>query len=630
MLRSAVADLPTRAAELPMSAGVYLFKDRRGKVIYVGKAINLRARVRQYLSGADERQMVPFLVRHAADVEVVLTHTEKEALLLENTLIKQHRPRFNTKLRDDSNFLHLRIDPKQTWPRYDLVRRIADDGARYFGPYHSASKARATLAFLQRAFPLRTCTDAVLRSRKRPCLLHQMGRCVAPCVGLVEKTEYEDIIGGSLDLLEGRRESAIRHLRGRMESAADATHFEKAARLRDLMWSVQASVERQGVISTDLADRDVWGLFVEGRTGALAIVPVREGMMLEPRSAVIPVGADDPGLLSTLLNTTYTGETPIPSEILVRTLPDDAEVLEDVLSERRGSRVRLLAPQRGDKVRLVELAADNARARYLRETDEGERHKRAMDALAEVLELPEPPHRIECFDNSNLQGTNPVAAMSVFLDGKPARAEYRRYKVKSVVGSDDYATMREILGRRFRRALAEGTRPDLLVVDGGKGQLGVALAVLEDLGVFDQAVCGIAKPRTEHRRGDRTATDKIVLPHRKDPLRLPEGHPALRILQHIRDEVHRHAVRYHRQVRDRATLGSLLEEIPGVGPSRRNALLSAFGSANGVADAPEEALAAVKGIGPELARVIHATFNGEPLGESAATSPSPPPGRGSA
>ncbi len=605
-------DLEALVAELPTTAGVYLFKDRRGRVIYVGKAVNLRARVRQYLAGTDERVMVPYLVRAAADVEVVVTHTEKEALILENTLIKKHRPRFNVKLRDDKNFLHLRIDLSREWPRYDLVRRIKDDGARYFGPYHSASRARQTLAFLGRAFPLRTCTDAVLRSRRRPCLLHQMGRCAAPCVGLVGETEYAEIVQGSIALLEGRRKKATAHLQQRMRAEADALEFEKAARLRDLIYSIESSLERQQVVDTGLGNRDVWGLHREGARGAVAIVPIREGVMTEPRASLIEVGDDDPDLLSTMINTLYQGDVPIPAEVVVPVLPANHEALEEVLTERRGRRVRIVQPQRGDKVRLVALAEENARVRYLRETDEEERHAQAMRDLADALELSEPPARMECFDNSNLGGSIPVAAMAVFLEGKPARREYRRYRVKTVVGSDDYASMREILERRFRRALDDGVFPDLLVVDGGKGQLAVATAVLEDLGLHEQAVCGIAKPRTERRKGDRHATDKIYLPHRKEALRLGRGHPALRILQHIRDEVHDTAVRYHRKVRSKEALGSLLEEIPGVGPSRRKALLTQLGSADAVADATEGQLAQVPGIGPELARQIWSALHPAP------------------
>lgn len=601
-----MADLSARAAELPTTSGVYLFRDGRGRVLYVGKAVNLRARVRQYLQGHDDRMMVPFLVHHAQDVECVVTTTEKEALLLENTLIKKHRPRYNAKLRDDSNFLHLRLDLRKDWPMYELVRRIRDDGARYFGPYASASRARQTLAFLQRAFPLRTCSDQVLRSRRRPCLLHQMGRCVAPCVDAVDRDTYRELAESSTSLLDGKRLPAIRHLEGRMRAAADELAFEEAARLRDLVFSIRRSVERQAVIDTKLADRDVWGLHREGSRGAVAIVPVREGVMGEPRGEVLPVLPDeDAELLSTLLNTTYVPGVLVPPEIVVPVLPTGAEALAEVLSERRGRKVALHVPVRGAKVKLLKLAVDNARVRYLKDTDEEARHERAMEDLARALELPEPPRRIECFDNSNLQGTDPVAAMAVFVDGRPARREYRRYRIKTVVGADDYATMREIVERRMKRAQKEDLWPDLLVVDGGKGQLGVALAVLEDLGLHHQAVCGIAKARTERRRGDRDATDKIVLPHRKDPLRLGKGHPALRILQHIRDEAHGHAIRYHRQRRRRGTLLSVLEGIDGVGPSRRKALLRGLGSAEAVASASVDELCAVPGIGPALAKVIH-------------------------
>lgn len=598
-------DLARIVSELPTQPGCYLFKDGKGRVLYVGKAANLRVRVRQYLAGTDERVMVPFLVRAASDIDVVVTRTEKEALLLENTLIKQHQPRYNVKLRDDSNFLHLRLDLREPWPRYRLVRRIADDGAKYFGPYHSASKARSTLAFLQRAFPLRTCTDAVLKSRTRPCLLHQMGRCVAPCVGLVDEAQYRDLAQSSTDLLTGRSSEAIRNLRARMQAAAEELRFEHAARLRDLAASIQASVERQRVVDTKLGDRDVWGLHREGSQGALAIVPVREGVMGEPRTTRLQaLVGEDGDVLSSLLNTAYVDGVPIPAEVVLPVLPVDHEALADVLSERRGAKVTLLVPQRGDKVRLLSMAEENAKIRWHADTDEAQRHVAAMEALAELLGLPGPPHRMECFDNSHISGSDPVAAMAVFVDGRPDRSAYRKYRIKQAMGGDDYGSMREVIERRFRRALEEGDAPDLLVVDGGKGQVAVAVAVLEDLGVHDQAVVGIAKPRTEQAKGDRHATDKIVLPGVKEPLRAGRGHPGLRILQHLRDETHRAAVRYQRQVRQKSSLVSVLEGIPGVGKARRTALLKALGSAEAVALADPQALAAVPGIGPQLATQI--------------------------
>lgn len=604
--------LSAKVASIPTTSGVYLFRDPRGKVIYVGKAANLRARLRQYLRGDDGRFFVPFLVSDADDVDVVLTNTEKEALLLENELIKQHRPRYNVKLVDDKNFLHLRIDRRERWPRFTLTRQIGEDGASYFGPFHSASKARDTLAMIQRTFPLRTCTDHVLRSRQRPCLLHQMGRCVAPCVDLVDRPAYDEIIEDAELFLRGQHRPLLAKLEGRMAAHAEALEFEQAARVRDLMRNIQQTLERQRVVDTKLGDRDLWGVHREGAKAALAILPVREGIMGEPRLTVSDrLGGDLAEALSTLVNVAYPDGTWIPPEICLPVLPPDADALAEVLSERRGKRVKLLAPQRGDKARLVELASKNARLRLQQAESEELRREQALERVAEICRLSAPPHRIECFDNSNFGGSNPVAAMSVFIDGQPARAEYRRYRVKTVVGADDYGTMREILTRRVRRASDEGLWPDLIVVDGGRGQLNVALAVLQDLGFPELPVVGISKPRTEHSKGDRGATDKIIHPDIKDPIRLPRNDPGLRMLQHLRDQVHDTAVQYHRKVRRRTSLKSVLEAIPGVGPGRRKALLKHLGSAEAVLNASEEQLAAVPGIGPAVAEQIRQALHPE-------------------
>ena len=597
------------AAQLPQSAGVYLFKNPRGKVLYVGKAVDLRARVRQYLSGTDERQMVPFLVHHASSVEVIVTTTEKEALLLENTLIKKHRPRFNVKLRDDSNYLHLRLDLSESWPRYRVVRRIKQDGARYFGPFASAAKARQTLTFTQRAYPLRTCSDQVLKTRRRPCLLHQMGRCVAPCVDLVEPDAYRSLAEASTHLLEGRTTLAMKDIKARMFKASAAEDFETAARWRDLMRSILETTERQQVVDPRLSDRDVWGLHRQGFHVAVAVLPIREGVMSEPivqlAEGVIQTDAE---FLSSAINLAYASGAPIPAEVLVPVMPPDAESLEDVLSERRGRRVRMVQPQRGEKVRLLGLARRNAKVRFEQAHDADARRMAALEELAQLLKLPGPPHRMECFDNSHLGGTHPVAAMAVFIDGRPDRAEYRNYKIKEAMGGDDYAGMREILTRRLRRCLESSTFPDLLVIDGGRGQVGVACAVLEDLGLDELPVIGLSKPRTERSRGDRSASDKIVLPHVRDPIRLPKTSGALRMLQYLRDETHSHAVTFQRKRRRGQTLKSVLEAIPGVGATRRSALLKHLGSASGVAKASVSTLMEVPGIGRETAEQIRQAF----------------------
>ena len=609
-------DLARRVARLPATPGVYLFLNAGSTVLYVGKALSLRARVKQYFAGHDSRAMVPTLVQEIAEVQVVLTATEKEALILENTLIKKHQPRFNAKLRDDKNFLHLRLDLRSPWPRLELHRTIRTDGARWFGPYHSAARARQTLDAVQRHFPLRRCSDRTLNSRSRPCLLHQMKRCTAPCVGAVERPAYLELAEEAALFLAGRSSELTERLAQRMLAMAEQERFEEAARARDLLRAVEATMERQRVVDRTLADRDVWGLFREGERAVAAVLPVRGGFLLDPLVRWVDGTLhEDQVLLSTLLNQHYDpreGEDPrerIPPELLLPVELGDREALEELLSERRGTRVHLRQPQRGDKLRLVELATRNARERFLGGTSDEDRRKRALEALAEVCRLPATPRRIECFDNSNLQGTDPVSSMVVFVDGQPHRPSYRRYRVKTVVGSDDFGTMREILGRRYRRALEEGDLPELVVVDGGRGQLSAARAVLAELGLHELPAIGLVKPRGDKRRGKRDTLDRIVLPEIKDPIRLRATNPALRLLQRLRDESHDYAVRYHRQVRSRRALTSALEELPGVGPTRRKALLTVLGSAKAVALASPEELAAVPGIGPGVAARIHAAMH---------------------
>ncbi len=595
---------------MPQEPGVYLFKDARGRVLYVGKAKNLRSRVKQYLSGHDGRVMVPFLVRAAHDVEIIVVRTEKEALLLENNLIKKHRPRYNTQLIDDTNFLHLRLDTREPWPRYRLTRGVTDGKAQYFGPYTSAQRARATLEFLSRRFPLRTCSDEEMARRKRPCLLHQMHRCVAPCVNLCTREQYDKVIAQSTLFLEGKNRELMDNLKREMFSAAEAEHFEEAARLRDLLRAIEATVERQQAVDTRGADRDVWGLYREGDAGAITLLPVRQGALQE--AVTLPfqgVLEDDGDLLSSVLNHWYQDSTFLPPEVLVPAEIPDALALVEVITERRGVArgvVALRTPQRGDKRSLVDLALSNAKHAFLRHQAETDRSTKALEELQRVCLLPRLPRRIECFDNSNIQGTDPVASMVVFTDGRPDRAAWRRYKIKTVEGADDFATMAEVLGRRFRRAIEDGVFPDLIVVDGGKGQLSAALRIMEELGL-SVPIIGLAKPKAERRRGDEETQDKIVLPNVKNPIVLKHNNPALLLLQAVRDETHDAAVAFHRKVRNRRNLKSRLESLPGLGPIRSRALLTHFGSASAVKKASAEEIAKVPGFSATLAaRVVAA------------------------
>ncbi|MEC7239822.1 MAG: excinuclease ABC subunit UvrC [Myxococcota bacterium] len=595
-----------KSRKIPRSPGVYLFKDREQKVLYVGKAKNLRARVRQYVLGQDQRQHVELMLRRAVDVEVVVAASEKEALLLENTLIKRHRPRYNIQLRDDKNFLHIALNSNHAWPRFTLVRRMEKKrGVRYFGPYASAPQARKTLDFVERKFALRTCTDRTLASRKRPCLLHQIHRCVGPCVeGLTSSEEYQDLLKEAVWFLEGRHQQLLGSLEAKMTQSAQSEDFERAASQRDLIQSIQASLERQQVIDPALADRDIWGLFRDSDAGELVVLQVRRGVMIEPVgfSFKHSLESNEDLLTSSLLQ--FYSQRQAPREVLLPIPVEEAAALEELLREQSERAVSLSSPQRGRKRRLVDLANQNAQTRFRQAENIETRREEALALLAEHCGLSSPPRRIECYDNSNFQGSSPVASQVLFVDGKPEKSGYRRYHIRSVEGPDDFASMAEVLGRRIRRAWEKDDFPDLIVVDGGKGQLSAAQAVLRELGAEQQPIIGLVKARTEKRRGERSAFDKIVLPGQSEPLRLADSDPALNLLRHLRDESHRFAITFHRKTRQKRSIASEMDQIEGVGPTRKRRLLRHFGSLKRIRQASVEDLQSVEGISEALAMRI--------------------------
>jgi len=515
---------------LPTDPGVYVMKDRRGKTVYIGKAGNLRNRVRQYFqpNSGDTRQFVPLLEGIVADIETVITTNEKEALLLENTLIKRHQPRFNVNLRDDKNYLVLRLDPQGEWPRLEVVRKIAGDGAYYFGPYHSASSCREALRVVNRHFQLRTCTDHVLHNRRRPCLQYQIKRCPAPCVLPVKTEEYAEQVRDVRLFLDGKDDELVARLTGRMKDAAASTEFERAAAIRDQLKALQVTLEAQRVVSTDFVDQDVIGFHRDGLALEIVVMAIRQGKLVGSRG--FSFGGQefpDAELLSSFVGLYYDSPTAsIPDELLLPFPIDDAELKAEWLSERRPPRrrrVEVLVPQRGDRKRLSDLAQKNAEVSFSTRRNAREDTEIMLAKLQKRLRLPKLPRVIECYDISHIQGFAPVASMVVFVDGRPERSRYRTYRVRAAenrppgrrAGNDDFASMYEVLSRRFRRA-REGDAgwelPDLIVIDGGKGQLGMALAAARDVGIDVRPgqglpIVGLAKERDLAADGSEDAVD---------------------------------------------------------------------------------------------------------------------------
>ncbi len=632
---------------LPASPGVYLMKDATGRVLYVGKADSLRNRVRSYFGsrGALDARIL-HMTTEVADIDYILTDTVSEAFLLEGNLIKEHRPRFNIRLRDDKSYPFVKITLGEDFPRIVRTRKLVRDGSRYFGPYASASSVDETLKLLRKIFPFRTCNLDIpdgKRVLERPCLLYYIKRCQGPCIQAIEKAEYRATIERIVDFLEGRQEGIAAELRAQMTHDAEALRFEAAAANRDKLRAVERTIEQQKVAAYSQAEQDVIGLARQENEACLQVLVIRNGKMIGREHFIVEGARDvtDAEVLGSFLPQYYASTQSVPREVLVPSLPTDTDDLATFLSDRRGSHVKVAIPMRGDKRRLVALATQNAvealakeRAEWL--ADEGKRDE-ALGELASALGLPRPPERIECYDMSNIQGTSAVGSMIVFVNGRPEPREYRRFRIRSGETPDDFRMMAEVLGRRFGRAARlraetgylslasvgadeapEGDTdepddlesdagpveraerdqprddgwalPDLVIVDGGKGQLSAAVRVMEELNMRDVPLCGLAK-----------RFEELFVPDRAAPIILPRTSQALYLVQRIRDEAHRFAITYHRTVRGKRALASVFDDVPGIGPTRKKALLKRFGSVRRIREASVEEVAATPGVNRELA-----------------------------
>jgi len=603
---------------VPTSPGVYIMQAAGGVVVYVGKAKNLRVRLRQYFRpGDDTRYFVStgLLSRVLVEIETMVVENEKEALLLENHLIKKHRPRFNVKLRDDKQYLVLRIDPKADYPRVEVVRNIKDDGARYFGPYHSATSCRSTLRTLNRHFQLRTCTDHVLRTRNRVCLQYQIKRCPGPCVFPVPEKAYGEQVDDVMMFLGGKNKALLGRLKERMLEKAEGEEFEAAAQLRDSMMAVNKSLARQNVVQEEFVDQDIFGLWRRADVVEVVVLFVRSGKLVGKRAfRQRDQEFSDAQVMESFVQQYYEMGTVIPNEVIVPEPMDGIDVLAEWLSELRGKKVSIFWPQRGQKVRLIELANKNAAASAMTRKGRDDDKIAGLEKLAKRLKLRKTPDRIECFDIAHISGTDTVASMVVFRGGEADKALYRKFKVKTVQ-NDDFGAMHEVLTRRFKRALAgtEGWEfPDLLVIDGGKGQLSSALAAISDLGIelgsetgFD--VVGLAKERDDSR--GTSHPDRVFLRHAKDAIHLRANTAELFVLAQLRDEAHRFANTFHKQQRKKRSLRSVIDDIEGIGPTRRKALLRSFGSVKSISAATVNDLADVESMTQGAAEAVFAYFH---------------------
>ena len=596
--------------QLPASPGVYLMKDAAGNILYVGKAVDLSQRVRSYFTpGQNLPYKLKRLVSQAHEIDFYITNLDQEALILELNLIKQHHPPYNVRLKDDKTFPYLKISLNEEWPRAYFTRRLEEDGGRYFGPFASAGSVRRTLKALKRIFPFRSCSKPITGTNHRACLEYHMNQCVGPCIGAVDTEEYGEVIRQVILFLEGKQEVVVRELENRMQQAAGALEFEKAALIRDQVQAINRVIEGQRIADITSGEQDVVAFARNRNQACVQVFFIRGGRLIGRESFTLQgTRSEEPvHIMSSFVKQFYSSAPYIPPLLLLQHPVDDQVAIEEWLQGKRAGRVRIQVPARGNKKHLVNIVANNAelglQQMKLKQLSAPAALKAALEEIEKELHLSHTPSRLEGYDISNIQGTGAVGSMVVFDQGRPKPSLYRRFRIRTVEGADDYAMLREVLQRRFKRSGLKGSEtskgdtwsimPDLVLIDGGKGQLNAALSAMKDTGVASVPVASLAKENEE-----------VFIPRRKEPVVLPTTSPGLQLLQRLRDEAHRFALGYHRKVRRRQTFDSSLDVIPGIGPRRKRALLRQFGSVRGIREASVEELATARGMSRGLATKV--------------------------
>ena len=606
--------LETKIALLPKTPGVYILKNKKSVIIYVGKAKNIRSRVQSYFKQyAGPPSKVNTMVSHIADLEHIVTTTEKEALILEGTLIKRHRPRYNVILKDDKNYPYLKLSLEEQFPRLSLVRRVKKDSSLYFGPFTSAQAVRETMRVIQQHFLLRKCQSKHFQFRNRPCLNYQMGQCPAPCFKLIDKEHYRGVVKEVELFLKGKNRELVKMLERTMEEESEKLNFETAAKVRDRITSLKKTLEKQKTVTLDFTDRDVIGLHREEPFVTLVVLFIRSGSMIGSKDFTLKkIALSDEEIIASFVNQFYFEGRFIPREILIPCALEDQRVIEDALRERKGGKTQIIAPRKGKKAHLVEMARLNAESVRKTEQQKNIDTDTRINELKERLHLSNEPSVMECYDISNWGGELAVGSMVQFKNGMPVKENYRRFRIRQVEGANDYAMLHEVLQRRLSKGEEIAPLPNLLVVDGGKGQLNVALKVINELGIKLIDVISLAKGQKRGRKEFSNTVpeipEQIFIPNRKNPLILPPWSASLLLLQRIRDESHRFALAYHKKLRSKQNIRSSLEDIPGVGEKVCASLLKHFGSVDKVKNASVKELCQVPYLKEKVAEEIHKFF----------------------